>query len=58
MSPQGGLKERIVVAVLHLRKMPSIRGPGGWEGGLSPRDRESGVGVGWDFWKRTGGGAG
>lgn len=32
LGPQGGLEGRIVVAVVHFRKVPSVQGPqvGGW----------------------------
>lgn len=41
LGPQGGLEGRIVVAVVHFRKVPSVQGPQGWEGGVYPRDREA-----------------
>lgn len=43
-GPQGGLKDRIDVAVLHLRKMPGVLGPQGWEGDCLPETGRPGWG--------------
>ena len=50
MGPQGGFNSRSKSVFQKDARCVAPRA-----GGVSPRDREAGVGVGWGFCKRTGG---